>query len=158
MLADAGDARAVLDEKARELAEMALGIGGTDDPFDALYAAAKDVDEAAEETDQGRAVIETVVASGVGPRDGGRTRSAQLRRAAQRMRDEIGDEGRAFTLLAQALVAHVDPAGLDAVEEAAGSDARRAEAVLSRALEEVFDGPLVRQIIARRAQIRQARR
>ena len=143
-----------LEAKAKELAEMALAVGGADDPFDALFSVAREVDEQ-HGTDRRTIVIATMHGSAVGPRDGGRTRSAQLRRAAHWMREELNDEHRAFELLALALVAHVDAPGLDAVEEAAGDDPRRAELVLTRALEEVFDGPLVRQIISRRAQIRQ---
>lgn len=153
----ASEGGAPVEEKAKELVELALAVSGTDDPFDALWAAAAGVDETRGTTDLRRALVEAMRTSATGPRDGGRTRSAQLRRAALRMRDEIGDETRGFELLSQALVAHVDAGGLDAVEEAAGEDGRRAESVLTRALEEVFDGPLVRQIIARRARIRQER-
>jgi hypothetical protein len=62
----------------------------------------------------------------------------------------------AFTWLGDAIVAHVDDERLDALEALAGEVGQptRAEAVLSRALEEVFDGPLVRRLLARRAQLR----
>jgi len=147
-----------VEDKARELVELALSLsGGHDDSFEALWTAARDADLAAGTADSRRALLATMVSSGAGPRDGGRTRSARLRRASQLVRDEIGDEKYAFELLAQAVIAHVDPAALDAVEEAAGSDARKAEAILTRALEDVFDGPLVRQLISRRASIRQDR-
>ena len=157
LLAEPGVDASAIEAKAQTLVEMALGIGNAGDPLDALFAGARSVDEARSGTERRRALIATLVASTAGPRDGGRTRSTQLRRAAQWMREELGDEDAAFDLLARALVAHVDPVGLDAVEEAAGTDAKRAEAVLTKALEEVFDGPLVRQLIARRAQLRQVR-
>lgn len=146
----------VVDEKARELIEQALTISNTDDPFDALWAAAAEMDERSGTNDERKALIDVLVTSGAGPRDGGRTRSAQLRRAAERLRD-MGDEDASFDLLAQSLIAHVDAATLDAIESTAGDDARRAESIFTRALEEVFDGPLVRQILSRRASLRKDR-
>ncbi|MGZ3417517.1 MAG: hypothetical protein ACXVEE_06600 [Polyangiales bacterium] len=145
------DRSAAVVAKAKELVELALGISNADDPFEALWNSAAEVDERRGQSEERRALIDVLVTSGAGPRDGGRTRSAQLRRAAERIR-ELGDEEASHELLAQALIAHVDPATLDAIEQTA--EPRRAEAILSRALEEVFDGPLVRQLIARRATLR----
>jgi hypothetical protein len=50
----------------------------------------------------------------------------------------------------------VEPATLDALDALAreAGDLRREETTLSRALEEVFDGPLVRLLLARRAKLR----
>jgi hypothetical protein len=50
----------------------------------------------------------------------------------------------------------VDDAGLDALEELASDigEPERCEAMLSRALGEVFDGPLVRKLLGRRATVR----
>ncbi|GAC1351555.1 MAG: hypothetical protein NVSMB1_05710 [Polyangiales bacterium] len=154
-LSTASEDRLALEAKARELVELALMLHGVEDPFEALYQMAREVDEEAESTTQRHALIEAMVASGVGPRDGGRTRSASLRRAAQLMREELHDQERAFDLLSQSLIAHVDASTLDAIEASTGDDPRRAEAILSRAMLEVFDGPLVRQLISRRASIRQ---
>jgi hypothetical protein len=58
--------------------------------------------------------------------------------------------------LGDALIAHVESQSLDALEELSEEikDPKRAEETLTRALAEVFDGPLVRQLLARRAKIR----
>ena len=93
---------------------------------------------------------------GQGARDGGRTRGALLRRAALMTHRDLKDLDEAFVLFGVALVAHVDPLTLDALEALAEEigDPRRAEETLSHVLEEVFDGPLVRQLLARRAKLR----
>jgi hypothetical protein len=145
------------DDKTRELSEAALAVSGADDPFDVLWEAASAVDAEREGQDKRRALVDAVVAATGGPRDGGRTRSANLRKAARKVQEAIGDEGWASELLAQALVAHVDAAALDAVEELTAADGKRAEAIFTRALEDVFDGPLVRQILSRRASLRKDR-
>jgi len=142
-----------LFDKAKELAEQALAIVGADDPLDALWTAAREADDVAGASDARRELIDVLINTTAGPRDGGRTRSSQLRRCAERMRSEIGDEEASYELFARSLIAHVDAATLDAVEESASPE--RAAGVLTRALEDVFDGPLVRQIISRRAAIRQ---
>lgn len=144
-----------LDEKTKELAESALGIASPEDPLDALWNAARAADELDGESHRRRALIDVLIGTTSGPRDGGRTRSSQLRRVAERMRTEIGDEDASYELLARALVAHVDASTLDAVEEATAGEPQRAESIYTRALEDVFDGPLVRQIISRRATLRQ---
>ncbi len=149
-----GPEQKALREKAQELAEQALALAGAEDPFETLYATAREVDQETGSDTFRRALVDLLGTTTAGPRDGGRTRSAQLRRAAEKIRDDIGDGKRAFALLTRALVAHVDDANLDAVEAAAGDDPRRAEAILGKALEEVFDGPLVRKLISRRATLR----
>src|SRR5690606_13862479 len=89
--------------------------------------------------------------------DGGRTRSALLGRAAQIAYSDLEDTNQAFAWLGDALVTHVDDARLDELEELADEvgEPTRAATVLNRALEEVFDGPLVRKLLARRARLRQ---
>lgn len=144
-----------LEEKEKELAEQALAVASPEDPLDALWNAARAADEVDGTSDRRRQLIDVLLNTTAGPRDGGRTRSSQLRRVADRMRNEIGDEDASYELLARALVAHVDPTTLDAVEEATAHDPQRAEAIYTRSLEDVFDGPLVRQIISRRATLRQ---
>ncbi|MEO7092139.1 MAG: hypothetical protein ABI175_02735, partial [Polyangiales bacterium] len=67
-LAQEAEGRGELVEKSKELADLALAVAGTDDPFDALYEAAGTVDEAAGGSARRRDVIDTVVASAVGPR------------------------------------------------------------------------------------------
>ncbi len=103
-----------------------------------------------------RTLAEALAAGGQGSRDGGRTRGAMLGRAALIAFHELKDTELAFKWLGDAIVAHVDDERLDALEGLAAEvgDAKRADAVVSRALEEVFDGPLVRKLLARRADIR----
>src|ERR1019366_7987797 len=103
-----------------------------------------------------RALAGALENGGQGARDGGRTRGALLRRAALITHRDLKDLDEAFVLLGVALVAHVDPLTLDALEELAREveSPRRAQETLSHVLEEVFDGPLVRQLLARRAKLR----
>ena len=91
-----------------------------------------------------------------GSRDGGKTRGLLLRRAAQIAHRDLADVDKAFEWLGDALIAHVEPATLDSLEELAAEvgDLRRAETTIGRALAEVFDGPLVRQLLARRVRLR----
>ena len=72
---------------------------------------------------------------------------------------DLEDVDKAFQWLGDSLVTHVDDEGLDALTGLAEEvgDPRRAETVLGRALEEVFDGPLVRKLLARRASLRRDR-
>ena len=90
---------------------------------------------------------------GQGARDGGKSRGALLRRAAKIAQTDLGDLDQAFAWLGDALIAHVEGQTLDALEELSRAvhDPRRAEETITRALSEVFDGPLVRQLLARRA-------
>jgi hypothetical protein len=79
-----------------------------------------------------------------------------LRRAASIAYRDLGDSNQAFVWLGDALISHVEPVTLDDLDalSRAISNPRRAEETLSRALEEVFDGPLVRLLLARRARLR----
>jgi hypothetical protein len=79
-----------------------------------------------------------------------------LRRAASMAHSDLHDIDQAFAWLSDALVAHVDSLTLDALEGLGleVKDPRRAEESLTHALSDVFDGPLVRQLLARRAKIR----
>lgn len=153
----AGDELAAVEKKAQELLELAMAVQNADDPSDALWASITDSDAAAGGDTYRRALIAGIVGSSAGPRDGGRTRATQLRKLAARAREELADLDLTFDLLGKSLVSHVDAAALDALESSAGDDAKRAEAVLSRVLDEVFDGPIVRQVLARRAALRQER-
>jgi hypothetical protein len=79
-----------------------------------------------------------------------------LRRAASIAYRDLADSNQAFVWLGDALISHVEPLTLDDLDALARaiSNPRRAEETLSRALEEVFDGPLVRLLLARRARLR----
>ena len=103
-----------------------------------------------------RTLAEALSAGGQGSRDGGRTRGILLRRAAQIAHRDLGDVDKAFEWLGDALVAHVETATLDALEDLAMEveNLKRAETTIGRALAEVFDGPLVRQLLARRVKMR----
>src|SRR5262249_21266986 len=89
-------------------------------------------------------------------RDGGRTRASLLHRAATIAYRDLGDVAQAFSWMGEALVAFVDASILDALEALATEvgDLRQAESTLSHALGEVFEGPLVRLLLARRAKLR----
>ena len=132
--------------------------GATEDAVESLSfeAAAR-----AGDTDKGgdqlrRILAESLSTGGQGARDGGRTRSSMLARAARLAFEDLGDREQAFTWIGDAIIAHVGDECLDQLELFANEvgDPKRAEGVLSRALEEVFDGPLVRKLLARRSSIR----
>ena len=99
-------------------------------------------------------LAEALAAGGQGARDGGRTRGALLRRAARWPTAICVDLDKAFGWLGDALIAHVDDASRSTRSRrsaARSTTLARAEATLTHALTEVFDGPLVRQLLARRA-------
>lgn len=143
-------------DRARGFLELALSTSPDEETTAVLEVAAREGDKYAGGDRLRRALCQAMAAGGQGARDGGRTRANLLRRAATISHRDLGDVDQAFTWLADALVAHVDQLTLDTVE-ALGleiGDPRRAEAALTHALGEVFDGPLVRQLLARRAKIR----
>ena len=143
-------------ERARGFFELSLAGAPTDETVVVLEQAARDGDRLAGGDRLRRALCQALAHGGHGARDGGRTRANLLRRAATIAHRDLNDVDQAFTWLADALVAHVDSLTLDMLE-ALGldtSDPRRAENALSHALSEVFDGVLVRQLLARRAKIR----
>ena len=143
-------------DRARGFFELALTGAPSDETLAALDTAAREGDSAGGNEKLRRALCAAMAAGGQGARDGGRTRGGLLRRAASMAHRDLSDVDQAFAWLGDALVAHVDALTLDALE-ALGleiNDSRRAEEALTRALSEVFDGPLVRQLLARRAKIR----
>jgi tetratricopeptide (TPR) repeat protein len=146
-------------DRARGFLDLALSGSPTDDMLATLEMGARDGDEQTGGEQLRRALCVAMAAGGQGARDGGRTRGALMRRAASMVHRDLGDLEQAFTWLGDSLIAHVDPSTLDALEELAIEigDPPRAEATLSRALGEVFDGPLVRQLLARRAKLRRER-
>ena len=133
-------------------------MGGSVQPetLDVLEGIASETDAKLGKESLRRTLAEAMSAGGQGSRDGGRTRGMLLRRAAALISTELKDLEQAFTWLGDALITHVDDEGLDELEALARDcgDLTRAETVLSRALEEVFDGPLVRKLLSRRAQLR----
>jgi cellulose synthase operon protein C len=143
-------------DKARQFFDFALGSGAQEDTLAQLESVAIAGDAARGVDTLRRTLADSLAAGGQGSRDGGRTRSALLGRAASLAHRELKDVEQAFTWLGDAVVVHVDDERLDALESLAAEvgDPRRAEAVLTRALEEVFDGPLVRKLLARRAMLR----
>ncbi len=148
-------ARAQVD-RARGFFELALTGTPTDDTLATLERAAREGDEQGGGERLRRALCAAMATSGQGARDGGRTRGSLLRRAASMAHRDLNDVDQAFAWLGDALIAHVDALTLDSLEGLGVEmgDSGRAEATLTRALSEVFDGPLVRQLLARRAKIR----
>ncbi len=147
--------RGVVD-RARGFFELALSGGVQEDTINMLEQAATAGDMHAGATTLRTILAEALAGGGQGSRDGGRTKSALLRRAATIAHRNLGDSERAFKWLGDALVTHVDDASLDALETLGRelNTLPRVEATLTRALEEVFDGPLVRKLIQRRARLR----
>ncbi|MCA9597831.1 MAG: hypothetical protein KC776_31180 [Myxococcales bacterium] len=143
-------------DRARAFFDLALSGGVQEETLEKLEDVARAADKEHDDSRLMTVLAEALAAGGQGSRDGGRTRSALLRRAAVLAHRELDDIDKAFHWLGDALVTHVDDTSLDALDELANEigDPKRAETVLNRALEEVFDGPLVRKLLARRAQMR----
>lgn len=143
-------------ERARGFFGLALSGQVPEDAIDSLEEAARSGDAEAGNDALRRMLAEALAEGGHGLRDGGRTRSALLRRAAILAERELSDVERAFEWLGGALVAHVDDETLDTIESLAEKigEPQRIEAALGRALGEVFDGPLVRKLLGRRIALR----
>ena len=140
-------------ERARAFLDIALGGGVQEDTLEVLIGMARDWDERHGVKTLREIVTHAVAAGGTGARDGGRTRGFVLREAAKLGFHELGEVDLAFRWMGDGLVAHVDDVNLDALEALAddAGEPQRIKQVLDRALEEVFDGPLVRKLLARRA-------
>ena len=143
-------------DRARGLFEVAAGLVPADDGWASLEVAAAAADAALGGTSVRRVLAEAFAIGSGTARDGGRTRAALLRRAAAAAEHDLGDAAQAFAWLGDALVAHVEPATLDALDAlgARSGDRARQEATLDRSLAEVFDGPHVRLLLASRATLR----
>jgi Tfp pilus assembly protein PilF len=143
-------------ERARGFFDIVLGSGVQEEAIESLETAARAGDAEKGSTQLRRTLAESLAAGGQGAKDGGRTRSAMLGRAARIAFDDLEDKEQAFTWIGDAIIAHVGDERLEQLELFARDvgDPRRAETVLTRALEEVFDGPLVRKLLARRSAIR----
>jgi hypothetical protein len=143
-------------DRARQFLDVALGGSVQEETLATLEDAARESDLERGGDRLRRTLAEALSAGGQGSRDGGRTRGALLGRASQLAYNDLQDTAQAFTWLGDAIVAHVDDERLGQLEALAAEvgEPKRAEVVLSRALEEVFDGPLVRKLLARRATLR----
>jgi tetratricopeptide (TPR) repeat protein len=143
-------------ERSRAFFDIVLGGGGTEEAIELLEGVARATDTALGNDKLKRVLAESLAAGGQGSRDGGRTRSAMLGRAARIAFSDLGDREQAFTWIGDAIIAHVDDERLEQLGLFASEigDPKRSEAVISRALEEVFDGPLVRKLLAHRAALR----
>ena len=149
-------ARHGMYDKARAFFDIALGNALQEDTLNSLVGVARAADAEQSTEKLRRTLAEALANGGQGSRDGGRTRGKLLGRAADLAYVELKDVEQAFTWLGDAIVSHVDDEPLAALERLADEvgEPRRAEIVLTRALEEVFDGPLVRKLLARRAAVR----
>ncbi len=145
-----------MTDRARTFFELALTGVPTDETLTLLEETAAEGDRQTGVEKLRRALCAALAAGGGGARDGGKTRGALLRRAATLSFRGLRDVDQAFGWMGDALVAHVDPSTLDALEDLAKEvgDLSRAEAAISHALTEVFDGPLVRQLLSQRAKLR----
>ena len=146
-------------ERVKSLFELALGGAIKEDTIELLEKAAAEGDAQRGSKDLRSALAHAMASGSSGLRDGGRTRASMLRRAALVAFRELGDIEKAFEWMGEALITHVEPASLDALELLAEEvgDLRRAEIAIEKALEQVFDGPLVRQLVARRAELRRTK-
>jgi hypothetical protein len=146
-------------DRAKSLFELALSGGARDETIEVLEKAAADGDAAQGGTSMRQLLADSLASGTTGLRDGGRTKASLLRRAAIIAQRELGDTDKAFRWLGEALVTHVETATLDALEDLGGEigDYKRVEEIIGKALEEVFDGPLVRQLVGRRAKLRRER-
>jgi hypothetical protein len=142
-------------DRAREFFGTALSGGVQESNIAVLERAAREADASsgAGQPLVLRTLVESLAAGGQNSRDGGRTRAALLRRAAQLAHLELGDTEAAFAWLSEAVIASADDATMDALEKLAAEvgEPRRLDAALGRALEEVFDGPVVRKLLRKRA-------
>ena len=143
-------------ERARTFFDIALGGSVQEETMALLEEIARETDERRDNSMLRKTLAEAFASGGQGSKDGGRTRSLLLRRAAQLAFVELKDRDLAFQWIAESIITHVDDDGLDELERVAAEvgELKRAEAVLGRALDEVFDGPLVRKLLARRSNLR----
>jgi tetratricopeptide (TPR) repeat protein len=145
--------------RAKALFDLAVNATPTPESVDVLEETARHADAAHGGDRLRRALCDALATGGQNARDGGHTRGLLARRAALLAYRDLRDVDRAFSLLGDALVARVDPESLDELDALARAvgDFRRAEAALSRALDEVSESPFVRLLLARRAELRRDR-
>ncbi len=142
-------------EQSRAFFEQGLAEATQGGSIDSLVDVARRQDEAHDAITL-RTLLAEALASGQSSRDGGRTRAQWLVRAARLMHEELSNSPKAFEWLEEALVLNADDECLSALLATARAvdDLPRAESALSGALEEVFDGPLVRKLLSCRAALR----
>ncbi|MEY4551195.1 MAG: hypothetical protein RL685_7390, partial [Pseudomonadota bacterium] len=145
-------------KRARRFFDQALNDGVPDGGLEILEKAARASDAGRGNRDTTLRVVlaDALAAGGQGAGVGASARSALLCRAALLAHRDLGAHEKAFAWLADALVTQVDAQVLQSLNELALDlgDHRQAEGVLTLALEEVFDVPSVRQLLAARATIR----
>jgi tetratricopeptide (TPR) repeat protein len=145
-------------KRARRFFDEALNDGVPEGGLDMLEKAARASDAGRGNRDTTLRVVlaDALAAGGQGPGVSATARSALLCRAALLAHRDLGAHEKAFAWLADALVTHVDAQVLQSLNELALDlgDHGQADAVLTAALEEVFDVPSVRQLLQARAVIR----
>jgi len=145
-------------KRARRFFDQALNDGVPDGGLEMLEKAARASDAGRGNRDTTLRVVlaDALAAGGQGPGVSATARSALLSRAALLAHRDLGAHEKAFGWLADALVTQVDAQVLQSLNELALDlgDHRQADAVLTAALEEVFDVPSVRQLLQARAVIR----
>jgi tetratricopeptide (TPR) repeat protein len=143
-------------ERAGGFFELALSGSAEPETLAVLEAAAQESDRASGTRKLATALAESLASGGQSARDGGRTRAVLLRRAASMALYELDDKERGFQWVGDSLIAHVSDEALEALIDMgrSESDFKRVETVLSRALEEVSDGPLVRKLLGARGRVR----
>ena len=102
--------------RARASSSSRSAARPTDDTLAALEQAARDGDAQTGGERLRRALCASMAHGGQGARDGGKTRGSLMRRAASMAHRDLNDLEQAFTWLGDALIAHVDPLTLDALE------------------------------------------
>jgi tetratricopeptide (TPR) repeat protein len=143
-------------ERAGGFFELALSGSAEADILATLETAAQETDRASGNRKLATTLAESLASGGQSARDGGRTRAVLLRRAASMALYELEDKERAFQWVGDSLIAHVSDEALEALIDMgrSESDFKRVETVISRALEEVSDGPLVRKLLGTRGRVR----
>jgi len=143
-------------DRCKALFDLALASGIREDVIGLLEDAAKQGDALANSKQLRSALAHSLASGAHGARDGGRTRSALLRRAAMIAHRELANVDLAFDWLCDSIVTLVETETLDALETVGREvgDLTRVEQTISKALEQVFDGGLVRQLVVRRAAVR----
>ncbi|HEX2881721.1 MAG TPA: hypothetical protein VHO25_19485, partial [Polyangiaceae bacterium] len=143
-------------ERAGGFFELALSGNAEPETLTVLETAAQESDRASGTRKLATTLAESLASGGQSARDGGRTRAVLLRRAASMALYELEDKERGFQWVGDSLIAHVSDEALEALIDMgrSESDFKRVETVLSRALEEVSDGPLVRKLLGARGRVR----
>lgn len=161
-LCRAAEVAAVLGDtdQANGFFQMALSAGMPEANLEQMVDLVRAMDKrrGVEGADSLRQILAEALASGgQGARDGGRTRSRMLRRAAVLAAFELRSVERALGWIGDALCQFVEEPSLATLSEIAAShgDYQVAEQVAARALGEVFDGPMVRELLRYRADLRQ---